>query len=347
MNGVVAVKDDEGRLVDRFSFSNDKEGIVQLASRIRRFSDQIQAVMESTGNYWIGVYETLESEGISVVLANPVKTRIIAESRIKSDRLDASLLADLLRANLIAECYVPRKEVRSIRALVRHRVTLVKMRTQIKNRIHAILDKHNVIYQHGIFTKVGLEWLQSLGLPEIDRALLTSNLQALRNIESLIEENNLQIAKVALNDEKVNLLMGFTGIDYYTAVLLLYEIADVKRFPSPKKLISWAGLAPSLHQSGDVCRTGGITKTGNKWVRWILCQAAHKACLYDPKLSRFYKRVSARRGENKAVTAVARKMLVSVYHVLSRNEPYHGERSDLRRLKTNKLKRRVQTDFHA
>jgi transposase len=133
--------------------------------------------------------------------------------------------------------------------------------------------------------------------------------------------------------------MGFKGIDYYTAMILVNEIGDINRFSSARKLVGWAGLCPSVHQSGGRCRMGRITKQGNRWVRWALTQAAHQAARYDPKLRSFFERVAGRGGRQKAVVAVARKMLVSIYHVLKREESYHGEGSELKRKKVNRLRR--------
>jgi transposase len=129
------------------------------------------------------------------------------------------------------------------------------------------------------------------------------------------------------------------GHDYYGALLLLHEIGDIRRFSSPKKLVSWAGLAPSLHQSGDVRYTGRITKQGNARVRWYLTEAAKNAARFDPKLKPFYERVGSRKGNHKAIIAVARKMLVSIYWVLTRNEYYDGDRQEVRERKVKNLER--------
>lgn len=144
---------------------------------------------------------------------------------------------------------------------------------------------------------------------------------------------------LATNDRRIDLLLGFTGIDYYGALLLLYEIGEITRFSNPKKLVAWVGLAPSLHQSGNVRYNGRITRQGNKRVRWYLIEAAQHATRYDPKLKPFYERIARKKGHQKAVVAVARKMLVSIYYVLTRNELYHGDREDGRTRKLKNLER--------
>ena len=124
------------------------------------------------------------------------------------------------------------------------------------------------------------------------------------------------MAAVATNDRRVDLLLGFTGIDYYGALLLLYEIGDITRFSNPKKLVAWVGLAPSLHQSGNVRFNGRITRQGNKRIRWYLIEASQKAARYDPKLKPFYERIARRKGHQKAVIASARKLLKCIYIML-------------------------------
>ena len=121
----------------------------------------------------------------------------------------------------------------------------------------------------------------------------------------MIGETESQIAAMALKDPRVELLLGFCGIDYYGAMLILYEIGDITRFPNPKKLVSWTGLAPSLHQSGNTLYNGRITKKGNRRLRWYLCEAAVIASRFDPKMKPFYERIKKRKGPKKAVIAVA------------------------------------------
>ena len=172
------------------------------------------------------------------------------------------------------------------------------------------------------------------------------NLQQLESIEHAIDKLTTQIAREAVDRPNVKLLMGFTGIDYYSAMLLLNEIGDVNRFPTADKLVAYAGLAPSQRQSADHTFHGHITRQGNRYIRWILIEAAQNASRFDPKLRPFYLRVSARRGHQKAIT-VARKMLVSIYHVLKRHEEYQGQRDELLERKINRLQRTVDSSLQA
>jgi len=340
------LKDEKGRLIEEFSVPNSIEGAVQLTKVLEGYGEA-KVVLESTGNLWIRIYDTLSQQPrIKVVLANPNKTRIIAEAKIKNDRMDARVLADLVRADFVAESYVPNKEIREQRALLRQRRSLVEDTVAIKNRIHNLLDKYNLQPKYSdLFGKQGREWLRNLQLSSIERTILDVNLKQLESLEESIATLTTKIAQEAIHRPDVKLLMGFTGIDYYSAMLLINEIGPVTRFPSAKKLVSYAGLAPGIRQSAEHTVHGRITRDGNKYIRWILIEAAQHASRYDPKLKGFYQRVAARRGYQKAITAVARKMLVSIYYVLKRQEEYHGQRNELLEKKLKRLQRTVDSSL--
>jgi transposase len=332
------LKDDHGSIVEEFRFPNTREGASRLAAILTKHGDA-RVALESTGNLWVKLYDRLDEEdNIDVILTNPKKTRVIAEAKIKTDKIDARLLADLVRADLVARSYVPPKEIRMQRALLRERISLVESRTMIKNRIHALLDKYEIQPTYtDLFGKHGREWLRSLNLPSIDRTILDISLQRLEELEAHIDAFTGKIAQEAVENPQAKLLMSFTGIDYYSAMLLASEIGDVTRFPSAKKLVSYAGLAPGTRQSADKTIHGHIVREGNKRIRWILVEAAQHASRHDPRLRSFYLRILKRRGYQRAIVAVARKMLVAIYHVLSKNEAYHGVRGELFERKLKRL----------
>jgi transposase len=304
---------------------------------------EVQVAIESTGNLWISIYNRLEDEHIHTILTNPKKTRLIAEAKIKTDKLDARILADLLRANLLSASYVPPPEIRMQRSIIRERARLTQLRTIIKNRIHALLDKHAYKSPYtDLFGKHGLEWLSKLELHTGDRILLEVNLEQVASLNHSIDKLTESIASSAITNPEVKLLMGFTGIDYYSAMFLINEIGPVARFSSPKKLVAYAGLAPSTRQSGNHTTHGSITKEGNSHIRWILVEAAHQAARHDPRLNEFYRRIANRRGHNRALVAVARKMLVTIYHVLNHHSQYRGLRPELFENKIRRLERITQ-----
>jgi transposase len=335
-----AIVNDEGELVDEFSFMNSKKGIEDFLTKLEVFKDRVLVAVESTANLWVRLYDVLEERGVQVVLSNSSKTRLIAEAKVKTDKVNAMVLAQLLRADMLPLCFVPTRRQRDRRQFIRHRVHLVKMRTEVKNRIHALLDKHGVRCPYKtLFSKKGLEWLRGLRLGFTDDAVLRSDLALLESLDEQIGFMDAKIASVAVDDERVRLLMTMPGLGYFAASLLVAEICDISRFGCDKKLVAWAGLAPSVHQSGDRAMHGRISRQGNRLVRWVMVQAAHVARIHDERFKEFYERYSRRKGDAKAVVAVAHEMLRVVWFMLKRNEAYRGGRGDLWWRKFKRLER--------
>jgi transposase len=330
-----AIMDQGGSILDEFTFTNNHVGIESLASRL---SIDDRVVMESTGSVWTNLYNHLDEKHIHISLANPLKTKAIASAKIKNDKVDARILAHLLRSNLVAESYVPPKQLREIRALIRHRVGIVKIRTMVKNQVHAIVDKHGFACPYSdMFGRGGYEWLRSLQLPSLDRLIIDNHLTHLESLNQQTERVDEEIHSKACEDEDVRLLLSLTGVDVYTALLIRSEIGCISRFPDYKKLVSWAGLAPSLHQSGSVEYHGNITKQGSKMLRWIMVEAARVAVNHDPRMRAFYERVKHRRGDQKAIVAVANKMLKIIWFMLTRREPYESRNEKRYQQKLNSI----------
>jgi transposase len=331
----MAMMNQEGEITREFSFKNDSEGISRLASMLT-VNDKV--VMESTGAYWLDLYDHLDDLHIPVVLANPLQTKAIAHGRIKTDKVDARILAHLLRADLIPECYVPPKEMREIRSLVRHRLSIVKLRSMTKNKVHALVDKNGLKHEFSdLFGKAGMRWLETLKLSSLDSLMLDNYLLHLENLDVQIERVDAEITTRATVDQDVRLLLSLTGVSVYTALLIKSEIGAIDRFSNYKKLISWAGLAPSLHQSGSVEYRGNITRQGSRMLRWIMVESARVASVHDPRLRVFYERVKRRRGDQKAVVAVACKMLKIIWFMLMKKEEYESTNKNRYAKKLNLL----------
>jgi transposase len=330
-----AIMDPGGLMLEEFTFTNNHEGIEGLASKLT-MNDRV--VMESTGSVWTNLYNHLDEKHIHVALANPLKTKAIASAKIKSDKVDARILAHLLRSNLVAESYVPPKHLREIRTLVRHRVAIVKIRTMVKNEVHALIDKHGFACPYSdIFGKGGLEWLRSLQLPPVDSLILGNHLTHLESLNEQTDRVDKEIHSKAVEDLDVRLLLSMTGLNVYSALLVKSEIGSIARFPHYKKLASWAGIAPSLHQSGSVEYHGSITKQGSRMLRWVMVEAARVAVNHDPRMRAFYERIKHRRGDQKAIIAVANKMLKIIWFMLTRKEPYESRNEKRYQKKLNSI----------
>jgi len=246
----------------------------------------------------------------------------------------------LLRADLIPECYIPPGPVRERRDLLRHRSALIRARTAVRNQVHSLLDKYDKASEYkDMFCKAGMRWLEGLELRGVDQVILESHIRRLRELNREVESVESKIALEASMDDDVALLLTLTGISYFGALLLVSEIGDINRFSSPRKLASWAGLCPTLHQSVESTKYGRLKKAGNRHVRWLMVQAASSASQHDGELRRLYLRTRSRHGHQKAVVRVANKMLRIVWCMLSRREPYRGCKEGLYRAKLMRMER--------
>ena len=316
----VEVMDGEGSVIDqsRLSYQSPE----QMKEYFRGYGGAGVATLEATRN-WYWMYELLEECGLEVKLAHPLKVKLIAESRIKTDKIDAHVLAQLERTGFLPESYIPSREVRDQREQLRYRLYLVKVRTSIKNRVHALLDKLGITHPFSdLFGKSGRRFLESLELREVYRRELDSYLSMLMELDGELKSVENTIRKSLKEDSRAQLLMTIPGVSHLTAYLLLSEIGEISRFKSEKHLCSYAGLVPSLHQSGSRRYQGHLTGQGNKYIQWVMIEAVTHAVRQDWHLARFYQRLKREKGSGQARAACARKLLVAVYFILKRGEPY-------------------------
>jgi transposase len=225
-------------------------------------------------------------------------------------------LAQLLRADLLPEAWIAPPEVRQLRALLRHRAQLVRLRQLLRNRIHAVLADHGCDRPSGYWSGPGRAWLASLELPAVSAEVIGDALALIDAVESVIGRLDAEIRGHARSDPRVKVLADLPGVGPYTALVLLAEIGDITRFASARKLASWAGLTPTVRGSDRTVRHGHISRQGSAWVRWVLCEAAQKA-RRSPQFAASYQAIARRRGKKIATTAIARKLLTRAYHLLT------------------------------
>ena len=225
---------------------------------------------------------------------------------------------------MISESYVPIKEFREKRSLVRHRIVLSRTKTKLANKVHAILDKYEYRTElTDIFGKSEVNWLKLLSVSPIDKIILNTTLSSIESIDNQIEIVSKEIAKYAWKDSQdVKILLSMTGIDIFSAMLISTEIVDITRFSTPWKLVSYAGLSPSTRESSGKLKTGRITKQGSPLLRWILVQCSLSAIRHDHHMRTFYERIKQRKGHGKAIVATAKEMLVIIWYMLTRHQLY-------------------------
>ena len=255
-----------------------------------------------------------------MVLSDPYKTRLIAESKKKTDKVDALILADMLRGGYIAECYVPEGRTADERKLVRYRRMLVKSRTREKNLIHGILLQMSADPGAAPFSSTWLAQVRKLGDYRIG-GLLSS----IERYDDLIRQAGVRLARMVKESPEAMLLKSIPGVGNYSALVIFPMIGDVGRFNSPQNLISYAGLAPSVRSSADVARHGRITKRGDTLMRGILTECALTHIQHAPNsyVTKAYIRIGRRRGNGKAVVAAAARMLHVAYLILKGRRKYH------------------------
>ena len=232
------------------------------------------------------------------------------------DKVDAAIVAQLLRADLLPEVWIAPPPVRQLRALLRHRASLVRLGTQQRNRIHAVAADHGYDRSASYWTGPGRGWLAELDLPAASREIVTDCLAVIDGLAPVIERIDGELHQHAKADPRVKVLTQLPGVGPFTALVLLAEIGDISRFGSARKLASWAGLTPTVRGSDRTVRHGHISKQGSAWVRWVLCEAAQTAKRH-PDFAPGYEALARRRGKKIATTAIARKLLTRAYHLLT------------------------------
>jgi len=247
---------------------------------------------------------------------HPLQCKAIASARLKNDKVDAAILAQLLRADLLPEAWIAPPPVRELRALVRHRIQLVRLRTLLRNRIHAILADHGQDRPAGCWSGPGREWLAALELPAASRAVIEDDLALIDALQVPVDRLDWELHQRAKADPRVKVLTRLPGVGPFTALVILAETGDVSRFGSARKLAAWAGLTPTVRGSDRTVRHGHISKQGSAWLRWILCEAAQTAKRH-PDFAASYQAIARRRGKKIATTAIARKLLTRAYHLLT------------------------------
>ena len=302
---------------------------VDSLNRFLETLDEAKFVLEST-NVWEYIYETIESAGFDVVLAHPKQVKAIAAARVKTDKVDARTLAELLRADMIPVSYVPERDVRDLREALVRRASLVCDTTSLKNRVHAKLLRRGIRKPEEFtsnFTQKHRIWLRSQKISSLDHLL-----NALEATEKEIKEINSTLLKEYEKNDNAKLISEIPGIGYYGALMLTAEIGDVHRFHDPEHLSAYAGLVPTVHQSASSCYYGHISKQGSRYMRWILVESVHIHVRNAPdsQISKFFNKKSKKIGRNKATVATARKMLHIIYWMLTREEHYHSHGLDLR-----------------
>jgi transposase len=301
----------------------DMDRFKRWAEENLRATDEV--VLEATTNTW-EVYDIVVPLVKRVVVAHPAEVKQIANARVKTDNQDVNRLVRLLIADLVPEVWVPPVEVRELRALISYRWRLVKMATAIQNRMHSLLHRHNIQAPEGkIDTGKNREWWEQLKLSELETLRLKQELQALRMVREHIGEVEKALGCLSTSERwsaQATRVMQLPGVGIVVTMTILAAIGDIRRFATPKTLAGYAGLGAGVHDSGQTHREKGITKAGRKELRWALVEASWQAIRSNSRLRAQYDELCKRKHPNQAIVAIARKLLVTLWYLLSRQEAY-------------------------
>jgi transposase len=270
----VVAMDDKGKIYCNNQVMNNKKAFKDLLDFIP--AKDPHAVLEA-GRSWGVIYDLLEELEVDVHLAHPLKLRAIAEAKIKTDSIDAKVLADLLRVGLIPEVYVPPKEIRLQKNVLRQRLWLVKLQTMTKNRIHQILDRNhiNIFGLTDLFGKAGRQFLASRKLPyPSEQSFLETRLDLLDYLKVQITKSEAQIRKMLSGNRYREIILSIPGFGEILSDIVALEIEDIKRFSSSSKLVSYVGLIPSTYGSAGKVYHGDLIPHGNRWLRYAFVEAA-------------------------------------------------------------------------
>lgn len=292
-------------------------------------SDEI--VIEATGNC-MAVSRVLSSFAARVIIANPLQVKAIAQAHVKTDKIDAGTLASLYAAGYLPEIWTPDAKTERRRRLAARRCQVVRHRTRIKNEVHAILHAHLIprCPHADLFSRVGRAWLLQQPLPNDERAAIERHIRELDRLAEDLHALDKDIALESIEDPEIAHLLTITGINLTVAAGIMAAIGDISRFSSPQKLVSYFGLNPRVRQPGlGIAHHGRISKSGRSHARAMLVEAAWAAAKAPGPLHAFFARIRAKRGHQIAAVAVARKLTVLCWHLLTKDTDYRWIRPAL------------------
>ena len=283
-----------------------------------------EVVIEATGNA-MAVSRVLTPFVARVVIANPLQVKAIAHAHVKTDKVDAGTLANLYAAGYLPEIWTPDAATERLRRLVARRYQVVRHRTRLKNEVHGILSAHLIpkCPHADLLNQRGRAWLARQPVPDDERVAIERHVRELDRLGEDLADLDREIALSVMDDASVRRLMTITGVNLTVASGIMAAIGDVSRFESPQKLVSYFGLNPRVRQSGlGAAHHGRISKVGRSHARAMLVEAAWAAAKAPGPLHAFFVRVRAKRGHQIAAVALARKLTVLCWHLLTKEEDY-------------------------
>jgi len=288
-------------------------------------------VIETTTNVW-DIYDIVAPLVTRTAVTHAGAVRQIAEARVKTDKEDVKRLIRLLIADIVPEVWVPPVEVRELRGVISYRNRLVKMGTMVRNRLQSLLHRHNIILPKGKL--LDASWWQEQKMSALEKMQIQQELMMLEELDRHKREVDMELGRQCLREpwgKQAVRLLQLPGFGVIMTMIVLSAIGDIQRFESAKQLVGYAGLGAGVHDSGKEHIEKRITKSGRKELRWALVEAAWQAIRISPYWKEQYETyLRCMRRPNQAIVVIARKLLVAVWHVLTKEETdAHASEEDL------------------
>jgi transposase len=315
---------ERGTITEEGKLPADEDGLAKL---VLRLGTDVKACVEMmSGAVW--VRDRLQACGWEVQVADARKVKAVAPLACKTDKVDARVLAELCRRQLVPALWVPTLQERALRELLRRRMHLVRLRTSAMNRTFGLLTQWGLrIPLERLREPQAVELLERHGMPAVWRDSIAEALAVIDMLDERIAPLERELWPLARADWRALLLQTIPGVGRLLGLTIANEIGDVARFASARRLVGYSGLTPGVKQSGQSSRTGPLSKAGSKTLRWAAVEAAQSAWRESNPWHALYLETKRRyKKSNPAKSAVARKVLIAAWHVLSREEPFKPSR---------------------
>ncbi len=297
-----------------------------------RYNNGNHVAVETIGNYY-WIIDEIERAGKKPLLVHARKAKLMLGSINKTDKMDVRGLNLLQRTGTLPTVWIPTSEIRDKRELARTRMFFAKRRTQLKNRIHSIIDKYGYQYKFkeisDIFGRKGRIILEQCikKLPKHTAYIAELLLEELDSLSAKIEKIEKEMKEIIRTDDDIKLIMSVPGIGFILGVVIKYETGNIDRFNSAEKYAAYSGTVPRVYSSGDKRRYGNLRSDCDHYLKWAFSEAANSVAVNskahpERHVSKLYNRIRLRKGHNKAIGAVARHIAESVYWILSKKEEY-------------------------
>ena len=319
--------EESGERVEVGTSPPDGDGLIAFAQRVaeRHGRVEVRAAIESMNGARF-VHDTLERCGWEVEVADAVKVKGLAPLACKTDKIDAWVLAELSRRELVPAIWLPSFERRQERERARWRLFLVRKRSSLKHRVHAqLLAFGHTCPVTDLFGRSGRQLLERLQFPEPWRSGVLAATGMIEDLDQQIRGIDSELKALGADHRYIPLLMSAPGIAWVLGYTIAAEIGDIDRFASAKKLCGYTGLCPKTYQSGSKDRRGHLTHAGPKYLRWALIEAAQHAGrhpLYRERYQQTKRRLGKQRGPKVAQVDIARRLAEAIWHMLTRNQPF-------------------------